>query len=197
MNGVAGRIRDLENKVGGAYYVALCWLAMNRSSGKGSKSALETKIFGKDKPTSTFRNAWRIADKAFAEGFHDAHRKTVAELGLDEAVTFAVQCLDAHRTALGVTTMKDYEELCKYASAEAVPAPEPEEAAEPEVPEGKAEGETDADGKPAEVPGADIMANLRNACAQLTFDQLVEHGAWVAEMIEAARAATEKQSKAA
>ena len=70
MNGVAGRIRDLEARVGGTYYVGLCWLAIARDSGKGAKRRLEDKVFGTDKPkvTSTFRNARSIADKAFAGG---------------------------------------------------------------------------------------------------------------------------------
>ncbi len=199
LSGVAGRIRDLENKVGGAYYVALCWLAMNRASGKGSKAALETKIFGKEKPTSTFRNAWRIADKAFAEGFHAGHRQTVATMVLDDAVKFAVEALDAHRTALGVTTMKEYEELCKYASKEAVPAPEPEAetVAEAPAPSEEEQAPVDADGKPADVPNADIMANLRNAVAQLTLEQAEEFAGWLAGHIQTARAAMEEQTKAA
>jgi hypothetical protein len=88
LSGVAGRIQDLEVRVGGTYYVGLCWLAMARDSGKGAKRPLEDKVFGTDKPmvTSTFRNAWRIADKAFAEGFRVGHRKTVLEMGLEDAM---------------------------------------------------------------------------------------------------------------
>lgn len=124
LNGVAGRIRDLESKVGGSYYVALCWLALSRDSGKGAKRRLEDKVFGTNKPkvTSTFRNAWRIAEKAFAEGFHAGHRKAAMELGLDEAVKLAIECLEAHRTALGVTNMADYEAVCMYATAADKPA---------------------------------------------------------------------------
>lgn len=130
LNGIAGRIRDLENKTNGAYYVGLCWLAMARNSGKGSRKLLEGKVFGQDKPASTFRNAWRIADKAFAEGFHPGHRATVAEMGLDEAIEFAVKALEDHKTALGVSNMKDYEEICKYADKATVPEAVPEPAAE-------------------------------------------------------------------
>ncbi|MDQ6437560.1 hypothetical protein RB623_26200 [Mesorhizobium sp. LHD-90] len=127
LNGVAGRIRDLENKTNGGYYVALCWLAMARNSGKGARKLLETKIFGEGKPTSTFRNAWRIAEKSFAEGFHAGCRAAVAELALEEAITYAVDRLDQHKTTLGVSNMKDYEDVCKYASVETIPvdAPEP------------------------------------------------------------------------
>lgn len=131
--GVARRIQDLETKVGGAYYVSLCWLAMTRDSGKGAKRRLEDKVFGVDKPkvTSTFRNAWRIAEKAFAEGFHAGHRNTVLELGLDEALKFAMGCLDAHRVALGVTTMSDYEAVCKFATKGDIPIEEEAVACEP------------------------------------------------------------------
>ena len=121
LNGIAGRIRDLENKANGAYYVALCWLAMNRNSGKGSRKLLEGKIFGQDKPTSTFRNAWRIAEKSFAEGFNAECRKAVVDMGLDEAVAFAVGRLEEHRTAVGATNMATYEERCKYAGEADVP----------------------------------------------------------------------------
>lgn len=132
--GVAGRIRDLEAKVGGAYYVGLCWLAMARDSGKGAKRRLEDKVFGTDKPkvTSTFRNAWRIADKGFAEAFHAGHRNTVLEMGLDDAIKFAMECLDAHRVALGVSNMADYEAVCKFATKADIPA-SVEAAHEPET----------------------------------------------------------------
>lgn len=68
--------------------MAVCWLAMARDSGKGAKKRLEDKVFGIDKPkvTSTFRNAWRIAEKSFAEGFPADCRKAVAEMTLDDAV---------------------------------------------------------------------------------------------------------------
>ncbi|KAB2947895.1 MAG: hypothetical protein F9K19_25230 [Rhizobiaceae bacterium] len=129
LNGVAGRIRDLENRVGGAYYVALCWLAMNRNSGKGSRKLLEGKIFGQDKPTSTFRNAWRIAEKSFAEGFHAECRKAVVDMGLDDAVAYAVGRLEEHRAAVGATNMATYEERCRYASEADVPIVAEEEPA--------------------------------------------------------------------
>ena len=127
LSGVAGRIRDLETKVGGAYYVSLCWLAMNRNSGKGSRKLLEGKIFGEGKPTSTFRNAWRIAEKSFAEGFHAECRKAVVDMGLDDAVAYAVGRLEEHRTAVGATSMATYEERCKYATEADVPVAEEHE----------------------------------------------------------------------
>jgi hypothetical protein len=176
LNGVAGRIRDLETKVGGAYYVALCFLAMNRASGKGSKAALETKIFGKDKPTSTFRNAWRIADKAFAEGFHQGHRVTAMEMGLDEAVTFAVKCLDAHRTALGVTSMKDYEAVCKFATHADIPAE-----AEPAA---ATQGTTDETAtQPQVLPELNPVERAVDAMMSLSPVELVEFAARVQQRL--------------
>lgn len=126
--GVAGRIRDVEHKIGGGWYVSVCWLAMARDSGKGAKKRLEDKVFGIDKPkvTSTFRNAWRIAEKSFAEGFHAQCRKDVAELGLDDAIDYAMVRLEAHKVALKVTNMADYEDVCKYASVEVIPVAEDE-----------------------------------------------------------------------
>jgi hypothetical protein len=173
LNGVAGRIRDLENKVGGAYYVALCWLAMNRSSGKGAKAALETKIFGKEKPASTFRNAWRIADKAFAEGFHAGHRRSVLEMGLDDAVKFAMECLDAHRVALGVSNMADYEAVCKFATKADIPASVEATSYEPEGVKTAASNAQDA---PAEH---NALETAIAAMMSLSADELVEFAARV------------------
>jgi len=125
LHGVVGRIQDVEHKIGGNWYVSVCWLAVCRDSGKGAKKRLEDKVFGidgKKKVTSTFRNAYRIAEKSFAEGFHAGCRKAVAELGLDDAMDFAVKRLDEHKAALKVSTMADYEDVCKYASVEVIPA---------------------------------------------------------------------------
>ncbi|RWH49631.1 MAG: hypothetical protein EOQ80_06905 [Mesorhizobium sp.] len=189
--GVAGRIRDLENKTNGAYYVGVCWLAMCRDSGKGAKKRLADKVFGVDKgakETSTFRNAWRIAEKAFSEGFPAAHRKAVVELALDEAIDFAVKALEAHKTALKVTNMKDYEDVCKYASvetmpvkAEAEPEPEPETETAPEH-----EGDVDADGKEDAKEGVDVVANIKIALSTLTLEQAMEVAGWLAQHINAA-----------
>jgi hypothetical protein len=134
--GVAGRIREVEHKIGGGWYVSVCWLAMARDSGKGAKKRLEDKVFGIDKPkvTSTFRNAWRIAERSFAEGFHAECRKAVAELGLDDAISFAINRLDQHKAALKVTNMADYEDVCKYASVDVIPVAEDDpETAPPEA----------------------------------------------------------------
>lgn len=135
LNGVAGRIRDVEHKIGGGWYVSVCWLAMARDSRKGAKKRLEDKVFGIDKPkvTSTFRNARRIAEKSFAEGFHADCRKAVAELGLDEAIDYAIARLETHKAALKVTNMADYEDVCKYASVEVIPVAEPNLDAEPRL----------------------------------------------------------------
>lgn len=199
LNGVAGRIRDLENKANGAYYVALCWLAMNRNSGKGSRKLLEGKIFGQDKPTSTFRNAWRIAEKSFAEGFHAECRKAVVDLGLDEAVAYAVGRLEEHRAAVGATNMATYEERCKYASEADVPvaAPEPEADAEPDTGDAT-EPEAPAAPTPVgDIGNADVMANMRNAAARLTLDEAKEFAGWLNEFILAAELALQEPERKA
>jgi hypothetical protein len=175
LNGIAGRIRDLENKVGGAYYVGLCWLAMARDSGKGAKRRLEDKVFGtyKRKVTSTFRNAWRIADKAFAEGFHTGHRKTVLELGLEEATKFAMECLEAHRVALGVSNMADYEAVCKFATEADIPASVEAAAYEPEAAKKAA---SNAQYAPAE---RNALETAIAAMMTLSAEELVEFAARV------------------
>jgi hypothetical protein len=188
LNGVAGRIRDLETKTNGAYYVALCWLAMSRDSGKGAKRRLEDKVFGTGKPkvTSTFRNAWRIADKAFAEGFHAGHRKAVVELALDEALDFAIKALEDHKAALGVTSMAEYEAVAKYATKADIPA----EAAEGP----KAEGET----PPADNENVDVVTHIKTAISALALEQAMEVAEWLAAHINAATAAlAQPQARAA
>jgi len=195
LNGIAGRIRDLENKTNGGYYVALCWLAMNRNSGKGARKMLEGKIFGQDKPTSTFRNAWRIAEKSFSEGFHLGCREGVKEMDLEEAIKFAVARLEAHKEALQVTNMKDYEDVCKYASVETIPAAAEEEAPAPAPEEDQPEGEAPTNAAPAEP--VDVMANIKTAVTSLTLEQAEELAGWLAETIAAARAAQEQVAEAA
>ena len=189
LNGVAGRIRDLENKTNGGYYVALCWLAMNRNSGKGAKKILESKIFGQDKPTSTFRNAWRIAEKSFSEGFHTGCRQQVAELELEEAVKIAVERLEAHKSALKVSNMKDYEDVCKYASVETIPAAAPEETTEAETTDtaDKPEGEAPTNGAPVDNDNVDVVANIKTAIEALSMEQAEELAGWLAERLELAR----------
>lgn len=187
LNGVAGRIRDLETKTNGSYYVALCWLAMNRNSGKSARKLLEGRIFGNGKPTSTFRNAWRIAEKSFSEGFHAGCRASVAELDLDEAIKFAVGRLDAHKAALGVASMKEYEDVCKYASAEAIPA------FASEVIEDAADAPAAADNE-----NVDIVANIKTAIAQLTLEQAIDVAEWLADHINAVSTVlTQREAQAA
>lgn len=190
LNGVAGRIRDLETKVGGAYYVALCWLAMNRNSGKGARKLLETKIFGDAKPTSTFRNAWRVAEKSFSEGFHAECRKTVVDFELDDAVKYAVDRLEAHKAALHVTSMKDYEDVCKYASVEVIPAAAASEAEGEQEEAKQPEGEQPPAGN-APPPEVDVLENMRNAAAQLTLEQAKQFAGWLSDFINAAEAAAQ------
>lgn len=189
LNGVAGRIRDLENKANGAYYVALCWLAMNRNSGKGSRKLLEGKIFGQDKPTSTFRNAWRIAEKSFAEGFNAESRKAVVDLGLDEAVAYAVGRLEEHRTAVGATNMATYEERCKYATEADVPVAEEEEPAADKTDAGQALRPETSAPRPARS-----NIELAIACVEaLDENEAAIFAAWFSRRLEAAAEATTDQ----
>ncbi|MCV0350209.1 MAG: hypothetical protein K5863_09040 [Nitratireductor sp.] len=183
LNGIAGRIRDLETKTNGSYYVALCWLAMARNSGKGARKLLEGKIFGQDKPTSTFRNAWRIAEKSFAEGFHAGHREKASDMLIDKAIEFAVNCLEAHKVALGVTNMKDYEEDCRYASA----ADKPQTAAEPEA---EAEAEAEPEAEPVETladtkeqPERDLLADFSELVTAMELDELMQAAQLIANRI--------------
>lgn len=172
-NGVANRMIDLETKANGAYYVALCWLAMTRDSGKGASRRLQDKLFGTVKPkvTSTFRNAWRIAGKSFAEGFHKGHRVTVDKLPLDEAVKFAVQALEDHKSALEVTSMSEYEAVCHHATKADVPAPQTE--TEPETPAETPAETVTATGETVPEPTARAWTDLAAAATLLSLEDRI------------------------
>lgn len=191
LSGIAGRIRELETKSTGGWYVATCWLAMSRDSGKGAKKRLEDKVFGIDKPkvTSTFRNAWRIAEKAFAEGFHTRHRKSVAELGLDEAIDFALKALDMHKTALGVTSMGEYEAVCMYAAKADIP---------PEAFDSAGNGVAEGGAPNPDNENVDVVSNIKTAIATLTLDQATEVAHWLSAHLNAVTPAlAQPQARAA
>ncbi|TIW40119.1 MAG: hypothetical protein E5V72_24590, partial [Mesorhizobium sp.] len=182
LNGIVGRMVDLETKTHGGYYVSCCWLAMGRSSGATARKALEAKVFGQAAPTSTFRNAWRIATKSYAEGFPLEKREHAKTLELDEAIKWASECLEAHKLALEVSNMKDYEELCHLpvkpvvdeaeAKAEAETKAEAEAKAKEEA-EAKAKEEAEAEEKArreAELNPVDPLVGLKHAASVLTLE---------------------------
>lgn len=183
--GVTGRMADLETKVGGTYYVALCWLAMTKGSGKNVKKTVRDKVFGTAKETSTFRNAWRIAEKSFPEGFHKGHREAAQTLNLDEAIKFAMECLQAHRVALEVTTMAAYEADCIYATKADKPEPEPEPENEPAKAD-KPEPEG-AKGEDKDTPKQSNLELAMSYVEALTDDEAAIFEAWFKDRQETAK----------
>jgi len=91
--------------------------------------------------------------------------------------------------------MKDYEDVCKYASVETIPAAAEEEAPAPAPEEDQPEGEAPTNAAPAEP--VDVMANIKTAVTSLTLEQAEELAGWLAETIAAARAAQEQVAEAA
>ena len=120
--GLAARLQKAERAW--IAYTAAQILAMTRGT---KKTVLATKVFGQDKPSSTYRNCWSLAEKVFASTFSDTHRKAVVELGLDEALAYVQKVMEAHMSALEVTNQKDYTALAHFAGVEEIPAPEPAE----------------------------------------------------------------------
>lgn len=151
LTAVAARIRNLDNDVQWKLYTALAALAKLRGT---KKSSLQTMIFGKDKPSKAFNNAWSLSAKFFAAGMSDSQKKAITELGIDEAVTATLAALGAHMTALGVNGKNAYDAVAEYASKEAIPEPEAEAEAPAEA-EASAEAPSTAEaetGAPAEKP---------------------------------------------
>lgn len=152
LTAVSARIRNLDNDVQWKLYTALAALAKLRGT---KKSTLATMVFGKDKPSKAFNNAWSLSAKFFAAGMSDSQKKAITDKPIDEAVDATLAALGAHMTALGVNGKNAYDAVAEYASKDAIPEPEPETpettvetASETEAGPTTAEAET---GAPAEV----------------------------------------------
>ncbi|MEX0409332.1 hypothetical protein ABGN05_27190 [Aquibium sp. LZ166] len=139
--GLAARLQKAERAW--IAYTAAQILAMTRGT---KKTVLATKVFGQDKPSSTYRNCWSLAEKVFASTFADTHRKAVVELGLDEALAYVQKVLDQHMMGLKVTNQKDYTALAHFTSVEDMPAVEPEPV-EPDAVESAAKRQPEATDK--------------------------------------------------
>lgn len=181
LSGLAGRLQKLETAW--KSYTALQILAVT----KGWKwSVLETKAFGKDKPSSTYRNCRKLAEKVFASAFHAGHRGAVVSLGLDEAMEYTLRVMDAHMTALGVTNQKDYTALAHFVGREDMPEP---------VAEGK--GETPpAESEARAEQNVDVLENIKVAVTALTLEQAEAFAGWLADHINATRAVLELKKAA-
>ncbi|MES0134494.1 hypothetical protein NKJ88_05960 [Mesorhizobium sp. M0016] len=155
---LAGRIQKIDSSVQWKNYTALACLGQVKGS---KKSTLETQVFGKDKPTKDFNNAWSRAKHLFHQVTVD-HKATFAESGIDDAVALMSTILANHMTALDVNGRTAYDLVCQYASKADIPVAEVEpeaDATEPEAEEVSTTVEAET-GAPAELPSPVIAAKL-------------------------------------
>lgn len=126
LKAVAGRIQKIDSTINWKLYTALATLA--RLSGH-KKSVVETAVFGQDKPSKDFGNAWSRGGRVFGtllSGDKDKQAE-LRVMGIDEAETEMIRIIDAHMTALGVKGKNAYDAVIDYLSKEDIPAaPEPE-----------------------------------------------------------------------
>lgn len=183
--GLAGRLQKAEKAW--LSYTAAQLLAITKG---WKKSTLETKVFGQDKASSTFRNCWKLAEKVFASAFHAGHRETVVTMELDDALNYAVDVLEKHMTALGVRNQKDYTAIAHFAgveekeAAEAIAKADQANAAsaerQAEAPATEAEAAVEPGAKPksslAESNPMELAVAAMMALSQL---ELIEFGAKV------------------
>jgi hypothetical protein len=83
--------------------------------------------------------------------------------------------------------MKGYEDACKYASAEAIPA------SAPETVEDAADVPAEADNE-----NVDVVANIKTAISQLNLEQAIDVAEWLADHINAVSTVlTQREAQAA
>ncbi|RWB08796.1 MAG: hypothetical protein EOQ39_18715 [Mesorhizobium sp.] len=164
---LAARIQKIDSSVQWKNYTALACLGQVKGT---KKSTLETSVFGKDKPTKDFNNAWSRAKHLFHQVTTD-HKVLIAESGIDEAVTLMSTILANHMTALDVGGRTAYDLVCQYASKADIPATEPEAPAE--EPEAIAEVPSTEEvetGAPAELP--DVFSSACRLIDGMTMDEM-------------------------
>lgn len=189
VSAIADRIQKLDFEASAwKVYTALCTLAKVRGT---ANSVLQARIFGQGKPSPNFRKAQTMAKQVFSVAMDKSHHTAVSDMGIDDAVTFVLNRIDLHMTALGVSGRAAYEKVNEYASKADIPAPE---AAEPEAETANATGpSTTVDETAVSSPAVDPLPAL---VAGLSVDDLMRLAALVnAELL--ARAAAEPEAIAA
>ncbi|CCV12954.1 hypothetical protein [Mesorhizobium sp. STM 4661] len=168
LTAVSARIRNLDNDVQWKLYTALAALAKLRGT---KKSTLATMVFGKDKPSKAFNNAWSLSAKFFAAGLSDSTKKAITDQPIDEAVNATLAALAAHMTALGVNGKNAYDAVAEYTSKDAIPTAEAEPEAAPEEAEVTGESVVEPEtGAPAEVQ--DVVGKAKALIEGMTMDEM-------------------------
>ena len=177
LNAVANRMKGFEKAAGESYFIAAT-VALSRG---GSKKNMETKVFGTEKPSSTFNNAFTYAGNFLASTFLASHRTAIADMGIDDASAYVIRVMKSHMAELKVSSFSAYAKVCKYARFEDLPPAtveeEPEDAAEEPAPapetgnEGARPPVSDAAKEEAEAQEADKAKLLAKRAAEVAAER--------------------------
>lgn len=117
---VAARVQKLDSTFTWKAYTALATLA--RVTG-ATKKVVEAKIFGTEKPSKDFNNAWSRAGHVYSRFYGSPEAAaTVRLMGIDDAEKSAIKAIDDHMTALGVGGKNAYDLVIEFGSKEEIEA---------------------------------------------------------------------------
>ena len=201
-NGVVERIQKIE-EAAWLNYTALCTMLQLRNM---PKKIAETKIFGTEKPTATFKWAWDMAKIVKGSVYTDATLTDIGNMQLGDAMDTMVTTMRGHMVSLGVKGKNAYREVAHFASGEALKvavekqladaaADAAREAEEKAAQEASASGASDAviEATQAETaaaaaaidPERDIVAEADALAALMTEDQLNKLAILITERLTA------------
>lgn len=163
LSAIATRVQTIDGAFTWKRYTALATLA--RLSG-ATKKIVEAKIFGTEKPSKDFNNAWSRAGNVYSVLFSGDKDKcaSIRCMGIDDAEKAMVAAIDGHMAALEVNGKNAYDAVIEYACKADIPAAEVEPEAAPEPAPA-----------PEASPAADNVVSLVEAAAgPSAFDVAVE-----------------------
>lgn len=176
LNAVAARIKSIDSGVQWKRYTALALLA--RLTGQ-KKSIVETLVFGKDKPSKDFNNAWTRGGKVFAMFLATDRERSAAMRvhGIDDAEQAAIQIILDHMSALEVNGKNAYDQVIEYACKDDIPVAEPvvdEPDADATNAPADATSPADANANEPEMSSAELLRSLQPHLVKLdASDRLV------------------------
>jgi hypothetical protein len=161
VNVIGDRIAKIDSGVQWKNYTALSGLSIVAGI---KRTTLETRVFGKDTPSSDFRRAYARGKQLVGHGANVGLGKEkqaeIRTMGIDDAVTAMLDILSKHMTALGAANAKDYDAKREYATAEDMPKADPEADA-------AMAADTPADTPVADTPPAETPAATPPTVADL------------------------------
>ncbi|WP_051903850.1 hypothetical protein [Neorhizobium vignae] len=160
---VIARIMDMDvdaqgngEKAAWKRYMGLALLAIAKSVDK--KKLIEA-VFGKGgKPSKTFQNMYSMADKARNTLLGNRSWDEIRAMPMDEAMSTVLLSINAHMSALEVSSKNDYDKVCNLSPAEAAAKREADKAAKAEADAAKA-AEAEADKAKVTEAEADAQAS--------------------------------------